>query len=85
MKEIQTALEFELGFEPLMFNERQAYKMIEHIKALKNNIKIKKSVDLVDIFNDKADEFIAYCNKHSKDHNQVIKNYNGVKNVPCPA
>jgi mRNA interferase MazF len=85
MKDVQTALEFELGFEPLMFNEKQVYKMIEHIKVLKKNIKIKKSIDLVDIFNDKADELIAYCAKHSKDHNQVIKNYNGMTSTPCPA
>ena len=84
IKEVQIALEFELGFESLMFNERQAYKMIEHIKALKKNIKIKKSVDLVDIFNDKADEFIAYCTKHSKDHNQIIKNYSSMIITSCP-
>ena len=75
MKEIQYALEFELGLTPLMFNESDAFKMIEHIKSLKKNIKTKKSLDLVDIFHEKVDVFVNYCHKYDKDYNNVIKEH----------
>ncbi len=82
IKEVQNALEFELGMNPLIFNEGEAFKMIEHIKKLKQNIETQKSRDLIDVFNDKVDNFIKYCAKYGKNHDQVIKEYKRLMPTP---
>lgn len=70
--EIQTALEFELGFTPLMFDEEIAFEMLKHIKTLNTVKKYHNSKTMVDILNDKIDEFELYCRKYYKDA-KIIK------------
>ncbi len=85
MLEIQYALEFELGFEPLMFDEDKVFKMIEHIKILENNIKTKQSKDLINILNQKVDDFFMYCKKYNKNHKIIFNEYNKIQNYTCEA
>jgi len=80
MKLIQHALEFELGFEPLYFDEEHAFKLIESIKHLENNIINKKANNLKDILQQKFNELINYCNKYKKDYKYVIQEYNRINN-----
>lgn len=72
MEEIQNALEFELGFEPLAFDEEKAFRMVEHLKALKYNIQNKKSHDLIEIFNEKFMDLSRYCKKHRKNYKYIF-------------
>lgn len=85
MKMIQYALEKQLGFQPLMFDEGKAFSMIEHIKSLQQNIKVKKSNNLVDILDDKVAELIEYCNKYRKNHRVIINEYNRINNYAYEA
>lgn len=82
MKEIQYALEVELGFIPLMFNEQKAFELIQHIKKLQNNIKVKNSKELVDVLNDKIIEFKNYCLKYNRNYKEVISEYNRLRFCP---
>ena len=61
MKEIQVGLEKQFGFLPLYFDVEHAFELVKHIKNLENNIKIKKSHNLVDIMEGKLKELIEYC------------------------
>jgi len=80
LKEIQHALEFELGFEPLYFDEEKIFKLISHIRSLENNIKIKKSHNLIDILNQKMDDLKEYCSKYHKNHKILLQEYDRINN-----
>jgi len=78
--EIKNALEFELGFEPLYFDEEKIFKLISHIRSLENNIKIKKSHNLIDILNQKMDDLKEYCSKYHKNHKIILQEYDRINN-----
>ena len=78
--EIKNALEFELGFEPLYFDEEKIFKLISHIRSLENNVKIKKSHNLIALLNEKMSELINYCKKHKRDYKYVLNEYDRINN-----
>jgi len=80
MLQVQYSLEKELGFEPLYFNEEHAFKLIEHIRSLEQNIKLKKAHNLKDILQQKFNELINYCDKYKKDYKYVIQEFNRINN-----
>jgi len=80
LKEIQYALEFELGFLSLYFDEEHAFSLAKHIKSLQDNIRIKKSHNLIDILNQKMNELIEYCSKYKKDYKYILQEYNRINN-----
>jgi len=80
LKLIQNALEFELGFEPLYFDEEKIFKLISHIRSLEQNIKIKKSHNLIDILNQKMDDLKKYCDKYRKNHKILLQEYDRINN-----
>jgi hypothetical protein len=85
MKMIQYALEKQFGFLPLMFDEHKAFKIVSHIQKLQQNIKIKKSNNLIDILDNKVEQLIEYCSKYHKNHKVVIAEYNRLNNYACEA
>ena len=85
MLKVQHALEFELGFEPLMFDESKAFSMIEKIKILQQNIASKKSNNLTGLFKEKLNELIIYCKKYSKDYQYYLQEYDRINNYSCNA
>jgi len=80
MKEIQVGLEKQFGFLPLYFDEEHAFDLIKHIKLLENNIKIKKSHNLIDILNQKMDDLKEYCLKYHKNHKILLQEYDRINN-----
>jgi len=78
MKEIQVGLEKQYGFLPLYFDEEHAFDLIKHIKNLENNIKIKKSNNLVDIMEDKLNDLKEYCSKYKKNHQHYLQEYDRI-------
>jgi len=80
LKEVQNALEFELGFEPLMFDENKVFSLISHIRSLEQNIRIKKSHNLIDILNQKMDDLKEYCSKYHKNHKIILQEYDRINN-----
>jgi len=80
MLKVQHALEFELGFEPLMFDENKAFRMVEHIRSLEQNVKIKKSHNLIDILNQKMDDLKEYCLKYHKNYKILLQEYDRINN-----
>ncbi len=85
MKEIQFALEKQLGFQPLIFDESEAFKLVNHIKSLQLNVKVKQSKDLIDILDEKLNELIDYCSKYHKNYQYIMKEYDRVNNFTCEA
>lgn len=83
--EIQNSLEFELGFQTLMFEEDKAFRMVEHIKTLEQNIRVKKSHNLTDLLTEKYNELKEYCAKYRKDYNFILKEYDRVFNYSYQA
>jgi mRNA interferase MazF len=83
MQEIQSALEIELGFENIYFNEEKAFQMINHIKSLHKNIKLKQSKDLIGLFEEKVKEFKNYCLKYKKDTKIVMSEYDRINKISC--
>ena len=80
LQEVYSILEFQLGIKPLMFNEEHVFELIFNIKSLEQNIKTKKAINLVNLFNEKLNELIAYCNKHSKDYKHFLNEYDRINN-----
>jgi len=80
MKEIQVGLEKQFGFLPLYFDEEHAFDLIKHIKLLENNIKIKKSHNLIDIMEGKLNDLKEYCLKYHKNHNVLMQEYDRINN-----
>lgn len=75
MEQIRNAIEFELGLEDLLFNEEKAYILVNHIRALKYNIKTKNSKDLISLYKEKYNMFISYCKKFDKDPELIYSKY----------
>jgi len=84
MKEVQQKLEFELGFESLMFDEGKAFELIRHIKLLQN-MNNKKSSNFIEIINEKMGELIDYCGKHGKNLKIVMQEYDKINDYVCNA
>jgi len=80
MKEIQIGLEKQFGFLSLYFDEEHAFSLAKHIKSLQDNIRIKKSHNLIDILNQKMNELIEYCSKYKKDYKYILQEYNRINN-----
>jgi len=80
LQEVYSILEFQLGIKPLMFNEEHVFELIFNIKSLEQNIKTKKANNLVNLFNEKLNELITYCNKHSKDYKHFLNEYDRINN-----
>jgi len=80
MKEIQVGLEKQFGFLPLYFDVEHAFSLAKHIKSLQDNIRIKKSHNLIDILNQKTNELIEYCSKYKKDHKYILQEFNRINN-----
>jgi len=80
MKEIQVGLEKQYGFLPLYFDEEHAFDLIKHIKLLENNIKIKKSYNLVDIMEGKLNDLKEYCLKYHKNYKILLQEYDRINN-----
>ena len=85
MKEIQVGLEKQFGFLPLYFDVEHAFELVRHIKNLENNIKIKKSHNLVDIMEGKLKELIEYCSKYKKNHQHYLQEYDRINNYAVQA
>ena len=85
MKEIQVGLEKQFGFLPLYFDVEHAFELVRHIKNLENNIKIKKSHNLVDIMEGKLKELIEYCSKYKKNHQHYLQEYDRINSYAVQA
>ena len=85
MKEIQVGLEKQFGFLPLYFDVEHAFELVKHIKNLENNIKIKKSHNLVDIMEGKLKELIEYCSKYKKNHQHYLQEYDRINSYAVQA
>ena len=83
LQEVYSILEFQLGIKPLMFNEEHVFELIFNIKSLEQNIKTKKAINLVNLFNEKLNELINYCNRHSKDYKHFLNEYDRINNYSC--
>lgn len=75
MELVRNAIEFELGLEDLLFNEEKAYILVNHIKALKYNIKNKNSRNLIGLYKEKYNAFKSYCEKFDKDPDLIYSKY----------
>ena len=80
LQEVYNVLEFQLGIKDLNFDSNRAFEMINQIRFLKKNIKIKESKDLVQLFNEKVKEFINYCKNYNINHEDVMKEYKNTNN-----
>ena len=80
MKEIQVGLEKQFGFLPLYFDEEHAFDLIKHIKLLEQNVRIKKSHNLIDILNQKMDDLKEYCSKYHKNYKILLQEYDRINN-----
>lgn len=78
MELIKYALGKQLGFEPLVFDEVEVFKIVQNIRALQENIKVKKSNNLHGLLEEKLKELKEYCAKYNKDHNYMLKEYDRV-------
>lgn len=81
MQEVQNALEIELGFDSVSFDENKAFKMIEHIEILKNIN--NKTDNLIDMISNKMDEFINYCSKYYRNYKVVMDEYQRLNKYIC--
>lgn len=73
--EVNNAIEIQFGLSDVMYNEGKAFEMVKKIKTLEYNIKVKKSKDLLDLFDEKLEEFINYCKKYKRNSDFVIEEY----------
>jgi len=85
MKEIQVCLEKQFGFLPLYFDVEHAFELVRHIKNLEQNIKIKKSHNLVDIMEDKLNDLKEYCSKYKKNYQHYLQEYDRINNYGIQA
>lgn len=75
MAEVKYALEFELGFKDLDYDDEIAFNKIRDIKVLEYNMKNKQAKDLIGIWRDKWEELKEYCDSHKVDYNVVMTEY----------
>lgn len=81
--EVNTAIEKQLGLIDVMFNDNVAFELVEKIKILENNIKVKQSRDLIGVLNDTYIGLKNYCKKHRMNHELVIKRYESNEEYVC--
>ncbi len=74
--EVDVAIQKQLGLIDIVFDESHACELIKQMKTLDQNIKIKRSKELISLLNEKVDEFINYCLKYQKNHLFVMREYN---------
>ena len=75
LQNVRNVLEYQLGFESVLFDEGYAFTLADRIKILQKNITKKQSKDLLSILDEKLDEFMKYCDKHHKNYKNVMKEY----------
>ena len=85
LQKVYNILEFQLGIKDLNFDPNKAFEMINQMKLLKRNIKIKESKDLIQLFNEKVKEFINYCKNYNINHEDVMKEYKNINNYAVQA
>lgn len=78
MFEVDTAIEKAFGIIDVMFNDNKVIALIDQIKALQYNIEVKQSKDLINLLNEKADEFEKYCFKYYKNPDAIWNTYNRI-------
>jgi len=69
--EVNTALEKQFGLIDCLFNNEVAFELIEQIKNIEQNKKVKKS----SILNGMYEKLGSYCKKYNKSIDRVINNY----------
>jgi len=73
--EVNTAIEKTFGLLDCLFNNEVAFELIEQIKNIENNKKIKKSSLLNGIY----ERLSNYCRKYNRDVNRVIDSYEKIE------
>jgi len=73
--EVNTAIEIQFGLIDVMYDSSHAFDLVEQIKVLEKNIKVKQSKDLVDILDDKINSLVQYCKKYNKNINGIVHEY----------
>lgn len=81
--EVNTSIEKQLGLINCMYNDDVAFELIEKIKTIEQNIKVKQSRDLFGILDDTYDKLKNYCKKHSRSHELVIRQYEKSEKCAC--
>lgn len=81
--EVNVAIEKAFGLIDCLFNDEIAFKLVEQIKALEQNKKIKQSKGLLDILDDKIQDLIIYCKKYHRNINTVISDYEKDQSYAC--
>lgn len=81
--EVNTAIEKQFGLIDCLFNEDVAFELVEQIKVLEQNKKIKQSKGLIDILDSKIQELINYCKKYHRNINTVVRDYEKNQRYAC--
>lgn len=81
--QVNTAIEKQFGIVGIMYDRSHSFKLVEQIKALENNIKIKQSRDLIDMFDEKIEELAIYCKKYSRNIEGVLREYEVSNSYIC--
>lgn len=69
--EVNTAIEKQFGLVDCLYNEDVAFELVEQIKNIENNKKVKKSSLLNGIY----ERLSNYCRKYNRDIHNVIDSY----------
>ncbi|MFA6662643.1 MAG: type II toxin-antitoxin system PemK/MazF family toxin [Bacilli bacterium] len=78
--EVNVAIEKEFGLIDVLYSSDCAFELVEQIKKLESNIKVKQSRDLVDILDGKIDDLVTYCKKYNRSIDRVIHEYEYERN-----
>ncbi|MDD4624637.1 MAG: type II toxin-antitoxin system PemK/MazF family toxin, partial [Bacilli bacterium] len=81
--EVNVAIEKQFGISDIMYDRTHSFKLVEQIKALESNIRVKQSRDLIDIFNAKIEELAIYCKKYSRNIESVMNEYESNNSYVC--
>lgn len=81
--EVNTAIEKAFGLIDCMFKNDVAFELVEQIKELEQNKKIKQSKGLIDILDGKIQELINYCRKYNRNISTIIRNYEKNESYAC--
>lgn len=73
--EVNTAIEKQFGLIDVLYDSTHPFKLMAQIKILENNIKVKQSRDLIDMFDEKIDELAICCKKYGRSIESVMREY----------